>query len=88
MKTLRFEIAEDAQSARIDKALGELSGEELSRTRVKALIEDGYVRLNGAVCDAPSKKIKPGDVLEVDVPPPVAADRKRKTSRSMLFTKF
>lgn len=74
MKTLRFEIAEDAQPARIDKALGDLSGEELSRTRVKALIEDGHVRLNGAVCDAPSKKIKPGDVLEVDVPPPVAAE--------------
>lgn len=73
MKTLRFEIEEGAATARIDKALNELCGEELSRTRLKVLIEEGHVRLNGAACDTPSRKIKAGDVLEVDVPPPVAA---------------
>ncbi|MGB4106489.1 MAG: RluA family pseudouridine synthase [Alphaproteobacteria bacterium] len=74
MKTLRFEIEDGASRSRIDKVLGDLCGEELSRTRVKALIEQGHVRLNGEECDTPSRKIKAGDVLEVDVPPPVAAE--------------
>jgi 23S rRNA pseudouridine1911/1915/1917 synthase len=73
MSTLSFTINEESPQGRIDKVLNELCS-DLSRTRLKNLIEEGYVRLNGAVCDTPSHKIKLGDTLDVEIPPPVAAD--------------
>lgn len=41
----------------------------LSRSRIKALIVEGAVTLNGSVCFDPAKKIRAGDVAEVSVPP-------------------
>lgn len=42
----------------------------LSRSRIKALIVEGAVTLNDAVCSDPAKKIRACDVAEVSVPPP------------------
>jgi len=68
----RYVIEFPEHESRIDKALNELC-EDLSRTRLQALIESGNVRLNGAVCETANKKLKMGDVIELDIPPPVAA---------------
>ncbi|MEM8551250.1 MAG: RluA family pseudouridine synthase [Pseudomonadota bacterium] len=46
---------------------------ELSRSRVKALIEGGRVSLNGRVLSEPSRKLAPGDRVTVSVPPPAPA---------------
>jgi 23S rRNA pseudouridine1911/1915/1917 synthase len=73
MNTLKFTIEDAAHEGRIDKVLSELSS-DLSRTRIKALIDDGQVRLNGTVCDNASKKIKLNDEIEIDIPRPVKAD--------------
>ncbi|MEO1329391.1 MAG: RluA family pseudouridine synthase [Pseudomonadota bacterium] len=59
---------------RLDKALaaafeGE-DGPPLSRSRLRALIETGAVRLDGRTVLDPSEKVKPGAVAEVDAPPP------------------
>ncbi|MDO4662448.1 MAG: RNA-binding S4 domain-containing protein [Tissierellia bacterium] len=32
----------------------------------KNIIRDGYVKLNGSVCDIPGKKLKPGDQVEYE----------------------
>ena len=71
-ETLRFVIDEELNGIRIDKAINDLD-ESLSRARVKSLVEDGQVLLNGAVCTNASKKLKAGDTVEIDVPPPVTA---------------
>jgi 23S rRNA pseudouridine1911/1915/1917 synthase len=43
----------------------------LSRTRVKALIEDGRVTVDGVTIANPSFRVKSGQVCAIDVPPPV-----------------
>ena len=45
-----------------------------SRTRLKALIEDGRVRVDGAVAADPARKLGPGAVVTLDPPPAVETD--------------
>lgn len=62
--------AGDEAEGRLDAWLtGELDG-EFSRSRVKALIEQGAVTLNGKVVTEPKKKVSSGDVLEIVLPEP------------------
>jgi 23S rRNA pseudouridine1911/1915/1917 synthase len=54
---------------RLDKALSQASG--LSRERVKALIAEGRVTLDGASASQPAAKAAAGARFSVEVPPPV-----------------
>lgn len=45
---------------------------DVSRSRVARLLEGGYVRLNGGVAPK-SERVQPGDVVEVELPPPEPA---------------
>lgn len=45
---------------------------ELSRTRIKRLVEEGRVSLAGAPVRDPSLRVKPGQTFLLDLPPPVA----------------
>ena len=54
---------------RIDKFLHSQIN-ELSRTRLQALINDGQVRLNNAIINNASKKIKKEDKIKINFPPP------------------
>ncbi len=72
-ETYRFIIDESYAGSRADKALSLLC-EDLSRSRVQALIDDGQVIINGAALKAASRKLEVGDVLEIDIPPPVPCD--------------
>ena len=56
---------------RLDRLLAAQLG-ELSRTRLKHLIEAGRVSLGGATIRDPSMRVKPGQSFAVSVPPPVA----------------
>jgi 23S rRNA pseudouridine1911/1915/1917 synthase len=56
-------------SARLDRFLAE-AAEGFSRTRLKALIEDGRVRVDGAVVADAARKIGAGAVVTLDAPPP------------------
>jgi 23S rRNA pseudouridine1911/1915/1917 synthase len=68
---LRATVQPADAGARLDRVLAaQLGG--LSRTRLKRLIEDGQVSLDGdavAVTD-PAMKVKPGQVFVIRVPPP------------------
>ncbi len=62
------ERAEEAR-ARLDVFLaGRLP--KLSRSRLQALIRDGYVRVNGVVIHKPGLDLSPGARVEVHIPPP------------------
>ena len=62
--------ADESAEGRLDQWLtGKLEG-ELSRNRIKALIEQGAVYLNGAAVTEPKKKIKVGDRVEIELPEP------------------
>jgi 23S rRNA pseudouridine1911/1915/1917 synthase len=57
---------------RLDRFLARrLAG--LSRSRLKQLIESGYVSESGATLSDPSRKVKAGQVFRVELPAPVAA---------------
>ena len=55
-------------SPRLDKALAEGSG--LSRERIKALIVDGRISVDGSPIASPSAKFTPGARFTIAVPPP------------------
>ena len=60
---------EDA-GGRIDAYLTDVMAGEFSRSRIKALIEQGEVVVNGTAVIEPNKKVRPGDVIELNLPEP------------------
>jgi 23S rRNA pseudouridine1911/1915/1917 synthase len=71
-ETLRTVTAGDADGGeRLDRLLALRLG-DLSRTRLKRLVETGRVSLGGATIKDPSMRVKPGQSFEVRVPAPVA----------------
>ncbi len=63
-------VTEDEAGERIDRYLAvKLDG--FSRSRLKALIKEGELRLNGAEMIEPNYRIKAGDAISLNLPPPV-----------------
>ncbi len=67
-----LEVPSELAGARLDVALARLAP-DLSRARVKRLVEAGHVRLGGRPAKA-AARLRAGDVLEVSVPPPEPTD--------------
>ncbi len=55
-------------AARLDKALAEVT--PLSRERIKALISDRKVEVDGKVATSPSARVQAGSSFSVHIPPP------------------
>ena len=69
-KTIR--LAADETGGRLDRVLAAHVA-ELSRTRLKALIEAGAVAVNGRTIRDPSLRVNSGAAIVVEVPPATAA---------------
>jgi 23S rRNA pseudouridine1911/1915/1917 synthase len=66
-------IAEPAaRGQRLDRFLADAIG-TLSRSRVKSLIEQGYVRGDGRLLDEPAEPVRPGATYQLDLPAPAPA---------------
>jgi 23S rRNA pseudouridine1911/1915/1917 synthase len=68
-----FVIAPDHAGERLDRFLAAeaaAAGHDLSRTRLKALIESGHVAIGGAPATDASLAVKQGQVIDLDVPAP------------------
>ena len=63
-----LEIVVEADAKRLDKWLSEHS--ELSRSRLKSLIETGAVSVAGEVETSPRRKLKEGDIVSLKEPTP------------------
>ncbi|MBM3486412.1 MAG: RluA family pseudouridine synthase, partial [Alphaproteobacteria bacterium] len=62
-------IATDSDAGeRLDRFLARALP-DLTRTRVKALIEDGRVAEGGTTIREPSRRVKPGEAFALDLPP-------------------
>lgn len=72
MLTNKFVVCEDDADERIDKYLA-LQNNEMSRTRIKNLLNDGKVTVNGKVVK-PNYKVMVNDHIELDIPDPVSVD--------------
>ena len=62
-------VAENEQDQRIDRYISN-NKKDLSRTRVKNLILNKKLKINGIVVNDPSKKIKTGDDVFLSIPNP------------------
>ena len=62
----RITVEKEQSGVRLDAFLAELVP-EVSRSHWKTRIQDGYVKVNGAV-SKPNHKLKPGDVIDWTVP--------------------
>ncbi|MBO6783795.1 MAG: RluA family pseudouridine synthase [Alphaproteobacteria bacterium] len=81
--TRAVEVTPDQAGQRLDRVLADAlgtSGEGLSRSRLKALIEDGHVTRNAAPARQPSAKVAAGDTLTVTIP---AADDPEPIAQAM-----
>src|SRR5690606_11715869 len=63
-------VADDDAEGRLDAWLTSVLAGEFSRSRIKALLEQGAVLLKGHACTEPKKKIAPGDRVEIILPEP------------------
>ena len=70
---LSLVLDQEAEGQRLDRALGRHLP-DISRMRFKALIEDGRVALDGATIKDPSRRVKGGSRIAVDLPPPAPAE--------------
>ena len=62
-------VEQNLDKKRIDAFIFEKCS-QLSRTRIKNLILDNRLRINGKINQSPSKKIKVGDIISLEVPTP------------------
>lgn len=74
MNKLRAEVNKDDAGARLDVFLAGRFG-QFTRSRIKTLIEDGLVKVNGRLAKA-GLKLSAGDAVELDVPEPREAAAK------------
>lgn len=72
METITVKVSDTDGGQRLDKVLA-AGAEGLSRARVQALIDGGHVREAGVSVSGSSRKVKPGEIYEIDVPPAVEA---------------
>jgi 23S rRNA pseudouridine1911/1915/1917 synthase len=70
MKSVR--VADDQAGGRLDRVLATHIA-ELSRTRLKALIEAGAVAVDGRTIRDPGHRVNSGAAVQIDIPPPAAA---------------
>lgn len=68
----RVTVSEERSGRRLDRVLAD-EIPDISRSRLKALIEGGHVTCGGKTADDPSGKVRAGQVYEINVPPPVSA---------------
>lgn len=70
---LRYIATAQDEGARLDKVLA-VAWPDQSRSRIKALIEDGHLRVNGDAARKMSAKVKQDDVFELVIPPAEPAE--------------
>ncbi len=73
-RTVKLEVDENGIGQRLD-AYASAEVQDLSRSRVQALLDQGNVLLNGKPTKA-SAKLRLGDIIQIIVPPPVEWDVK------------
>jgi 23S rRNA pseudouridine1911/1915/1917 synthase len=65
-------VADHEAGERLDRVLA-VHVAELSRTRLKALIEAGSAAIDGSTIRDPSHRVNSGAAIRIDIPPPVPA---------------
>lgn len=67
LEPTQLQLVADTAGARLDRWLADQS--DLSRSRVQKLIDQGQVLINEQICTAGKTPLKPGDRVQVSIPP-------------------
>lgn len=78
----RLRVEPEARGERLDRFLA-AALPELSRSRLKHLIEAGRVTVGGATIAEPSYRVKPRQTIELSVPPAAEAGRPEAESHAL-----
>ena len=70
--TRQVTVPDSAAGGRLDKVLAEAL-DDLSRSRLRALIEAGHVSSGGRTIGEPSARVKPGQTFDIIIPEPEPA---------------
>ena len=85
LEKLLFQVEPGEAGGRLDALLARRAA-RFSRSRLKALIKAGQVRVGGQACVDPNRRLRAGDEVEVTVPPAeVAAPRGENIPLSILY---
>jgi 23S rRNA pseudouridine1911/1915/1917 synthase len=68
-----FPVTEEQAGGRLDRVLAEMAA-GVSRTRVKSLIESGYVEINDVRALDSGAKVRLGQTISINIPEPAAAE--------------
>ena len=68
-KKIKLIVKEDDKGLRADIFINKIEN-QISRTRIKNLILEGKLKINNKILKSPSKRIKPGDILNLTIPEP------------------
>ena len=68
-KKIKLIVKEDDKGLRVDIFINKIEN-QISRTRIKNLILEGKLKINNKILKSPSKRIKPGDILNLKIPEP------------------
>ena len=74
-KVINFLVKSEENNQRIDIILNNKE-KSLSRNRIKNLIIDEKLKINGVIVNSPSKKVNLGDKLSLKIPDPKVASLK------------
>ncbi len=67
IETHNLTVEDEQSGARLDRFLADLCP-DISRSRIKALLLEQAVQLNGQIVSNPSYRVKPGDAIEMQIP--------------------
>ena len=67
-----FIVEDDCDEIRIDKYINDLL-DDISRNYIQKLLKEQHILVNNNVCKA-NYKVKPGDVINIDIPEPIEAN--------------
>jgi 23S rRNA pseudouridine1911/1915/1917 synthase len=73
----RFEVVAEDAGERLDAFLAQRLSGQVSRSRLRQLIKEGAVRLDGQADAKPSARLAAGSLITVDLPPEPAAPQLR-----------
>ncbi|MGN0709955.1 MAG: RluA family pseudouridine synthase [Anaerovoracaceae bacterium] len=73
IESFDFKIEKDSAGKRIDRVIVE-NTEDISRSRIQKLFDEGAVTVNGEVCSSKNHKVREGDEIAVEIPEPETLD--------------
>lgn len=72
-ETLTWTVPDDESPERLDRWVARQTP-TMSRSKVQGLIAEGHLSIDGRLVDNSAHRVRPGETIRLEIPPPVAAE--------------